>query len=146
VAVDPGPVTARNAVLAGLVAAGVALALVPPVRASQRRRRLRRAGPAPRSLVLATYDVFTDRAAELGHPRAPGQTLEEYRRAVAGGARLGGDDLDRLTAVATLAAYGGGDLDRDDAETVRSASDSVVRAMRREAGWTQRLTGPYRRR
>jgi len=146
VAVDPGPVTARNAVLAGLVAAGVALALVPPVRAWQRRRRLRRAGPAPRSLVLATYDVFTDRAAELGHPRAPGQTLEEYRRAVAGGARLGGDDLDRLTAVATLAAYGGGDLDRDDAETVRSASDSVVRAMRREAGWTQRLTGPYRRR
>jgi transglutaminase-like putative cysteine protease len=146
VAVDPGPVTARNAILAGLVAAGVALALVPSVRAWRRRRRLRHAGPAPRSLVLATYDVFTDRAAELGHPRAPGQTLEEYRRAVAGDARLGGDDLDRLTAVATLAAYGGDELDHDDAETVRRASDTVVRAMRREAGWTQRLTGPYRRR
>ncbi|HEY5906121.1 MAG TPA: DUF3488 and transglutaminase-like domain-containing protein [Actinomycetota bacterium] len=146
VAVDPGPVTARNAVLAGLVAAGVALALVPPVRAWRRRRRLRHAGPAARSVVLATYDVFTDRAAELGHPRAPGQTLEEYRRAVAGEARLGGDDLDRLTAVATLAAYGGDDLDREHAETVRLATDSVVRAMRREAGWTQRVTGPYRRR
>ena len=39
--------------------------------------------PSRARLILATYDVFTDRAAELGHPRTPGQTLEEYRRAVA---------------------------------------------------------------
>ena len=143
---DPGPFTARNAVLAGLVVAGLALLLVPPVRSWRRRRRLRRAGPAARSLVLATYDVFTDRAAELGHPREPGQTLEEYRRDVAGERRFGGGDLDRLTKLATDAAYAGRELDRDDVEAVRLASDSVVRAMRREAGWAQRLTGPYRRR
>lgn len=146
VAPDPGPFTARNAVLAGFVAAAAAMALVPPVRAWRRRRRLRRAGSEPRSLILATYDVFTERAAELGHARAPGQTIEEYRRAVAGAGRLGGDDLDRLTDLATRAAYAGGEFGRDDAETVRLASESVVRAMRRDAGWSQRLIGPYRRR
>lgn len=146
IAPDPGPFTARNAVLAGFVAAAVAMALVPPVREWRRRRRLRRAGSEPRRLILATYDVFTERAAELGHARAPGQTIEEYRRAVAGAGRLGGDDLDRLTDLATRAAYAGGEFGRDDAETVRLASDSVVRALRRDAGWAQRLMGPYRRR
>jgi transglutaminase-like putative cysteine protease len=143
---DPGPFTVRNAVFAGLVAAGLGLLLVPPARAWRRRRRLRSAGPAPHTLVLATYDVFIDRAAELGHPRAPGQTLEEYRRALAGEGWLVGGDLDRLTKVATDAAYAGRELDRSDVETAQLASDLVVRAMRREAGWAQRLTGPYRRR
>ena len=71
------------------------LLAVPPFRALTRRRRLRRAGAAPRRLILATYDVFTDRAAELGHPRAPGQTLDEYRRAVEGSGRVGNGDLER---------------------------------------------------
>ncbi len=55
VAVDPGPVTARNAVLAGLVAAGVALALVPPgasvaATATAATRRTGTAQPGPRDV------------------------------------------------------------------------------------------------
>jgi len=143
---DPGPLTSGNALVAGAVAGAVGLALVPVVRAWRRRRRLRRAGARPRSLILATYDVFTDRAAELGHPRAPGQTLEEYRTAVAASGAPTNGELDRLTRLATDAAYAGREPDRDDADAATEASGEVVRAMRRDAGWTQRLTGPYRRR
>jgi transglutaminase-like putative cysteine protease len=143
---DPGPFTQRNALLAAALAVFVTLAVIPLARSWRRRRRLRRAGSSPRDLILATYDVFTDRAAELGHPRVPGQTLDEYRRAVAGtsGSQLG--DLDALTRLTTGAAYGGREPDAADAEAAGRASGSVVRAMRRDASWTQRLTGPYRRR
>ena len=143
---DPGVLTGRNALAAGVVVALAALALVPPLHGWRRRRRLRRAGSSPRGLILATYDVFTDRAAELGHPRAPGQTLDEYRRAVAGRSASQLDELDALTRLATGAAYAGREPDADDAEVAGRASDAVVRAMRRDASLAQRITGPYRRR
>ena len=59
------------ALLLGLIV----LAMIPVVRAWRRRRRLRRASDEPRGLILATYDVFTERAGELGFPREPGQTV-----------------------------------------------------------------------
>ncbi|MEX1264860.1 MAG: transglutaminaseTgpA domain-containing protein [Actinomycetota bacterium] len=143
---DPGPFTPGNALIAAMAIGAVGLALVPPARALGRRRRLRRAGRAPRRLILATYDVFTDRAAELGHPRAPGQTLEEYRRAVVtSGAPVDGE-LDRLTRIAIEAAYAEREPDRREADDAIRTSRVVVRAMRRRAGWSQRVTGPYRRR
>ena len=114
----------------------------------RRRRRLRRAASSPRSLILATYDVFTDRAAELGHPRAPGQTLEEYRRAVAQR-----HERDRSSTTSTRSRVWppapptpGREPDPGDAEAAGQASEAVVRAMRRRASLAQRLTGPYRRR
>jgi hypothetical protein len=143
---EPGLVTGRNAVAAGAVAALAAMLLVPPVRGWRRRRRLRRAASSPRGLILATYDVFTDRAAELGHPRAPGQTLDEYRRAVARAKGPDLDDLDALTRLVTGAAYAKREPDAADVEAAGRASEALVRAMRREASLAQRLTGPYRRR
>jgi transglutaminase-like putative cysteine protease len=143
---EPGPLTARNAALAGLAVMLAGLALVPPARAWRRRRRLRRAGAAPRNLILATYDVFSDRAAELGHPRLPGQTLEEYRRAVERSGSIRDGDLARLTKITTDAAYAARQLGRDDVDEAARSSEQVVRAMRRHAGWAQRITGPYRRR
>jgi len=142
----PGPLSARNVGLAGLVALVVGLAVVPPARAWRRRRRLRRAAAIPRSLILATYDVFTERAADLGHPRLPGQTLEEYRRTVEATGALRDGDLDRLTQVTTDAAYAARDPGPADAEVATRSSHAVVKEMRRQAGWVQRLTGPYRRR
>jgi len=146
VAIDPGPFTPGNALIAAIAVGAIGLALVPPARALGRRRRLRRAGHAPRPLILATYDVFTDRAAELGHARAPGQTLEEYRRAVVtSGAPVDGD-LDRLTRIAAEAAYAEREPDAGNADEARRTSRAVVRAMRQGAGWRVRVAGPYRRR
>ena len=143
---DPGPFTTGNALLAATVLGAITLALVPPVRALGRRRRLRRARRAPRSLILATYDVFADRAAELGYPRRDGQTIEEYRAAVtSSGAPVDGD-LARLSLLATRAAYAAREPDGQQAEEATRMSHAVVRAMRRQAGWKQRVTGPYRRR
>ena len=143
---DPGPFTTRNALLAVVATGAITLALVPPVRALRRRRRLRRARRAPRSLILATYDVFADRAAELGFPRREGQTIEEYRAAVANSGAPVDGDLDRLSLLATGAAYGAREPDDHQAEEATRTSHAVVRAMRRHAGWKQRVTGPYRRR
>jgi hypothetical protein len=142
---EPGILSARALGLAGLVAVVVGLALVPPARAWRRRRRLRRAAAAPRSLILATYDVFTERAADLGHPRRPGQTIEEYRRTLEASGAVGNGDLDRLSRITIDAAYAARDPGKADAETATRSSQAVVKDLRRHTGWVQRLTGPYRR-
>ncbi len=143
---DPGPFTPEGALLAAISVGAIVLALVPPVRAVRRRLRLRRSGPGMRSVILAIYDVFADRAAELGHARAPGQTLEEYRLSVQASGVALDDDLARLTRLATDAAYAGREPARHEADEASRTSHAVVRAMRGQAGWVQRITGPYRRR
>lgn len=143
---DRGPFTTGNALLAAIGVGAITLALVPPVRALRRRRRLRRARRVPRSLILATYDVFADRAAELGYPRREGQTIEEYRAAVASSGAPVDGDLTRLSVLATTAAYAAPEPDERQAEEATRTSHAVLRAMRRDAGWKQRVTGPYRRR
>jgi transglutaminase-like putative cysteine protease len=141
---DDRIVNGRRGLLALTAVTVVVLALVPLIRAWRRRRRLRAARSSPRALILATYDVFVDRAADLGHPKPPGQTLEEYRRALAASSSRLDGDLDRLTRLATDAAYAPREPERDDALEAARASRSVVQTMRRQAPWTQRLTGPYR--
>ncbi|HVF08523.1 MAG TPA: transglutaminaseTgpA domain-containing protein [Actinomycetota bacterium] len=143
---DPGPFTTGNALLSAVAIGAITLALLPPVRALGRRRRLRRARRAPRSLILATYDVFADRAAELGYPRRVGQTIEEYRAAVASSGVPVDGDLTRLSMLATTAAYSAPEPDEHQAEEATRTSHAVLRAMRRHAGWKHRVTGPYRRR
>ncbi|HSH34372.1 MAG TPA: DUF3488 and transglutaminase-like domain-containing protein, partial [Actinomycetota bacterium] len=55
-------ITVRQAALVALLLGLIVLAMIPVVRAWRRRRRLRRASDEPRGLILATYDVFTERA------------------------------------------------------------------------------------
>lgn len=143
---DPGPFTARNVLLAAIAGAAVVLAILPPARAWRRRRRLRRAGSEPRSLIVATYDVFTERAADLGYARAPGQTIEEYRGAVTDSGALSDGDLERLSTLAGNAAYSSREPAPDDARAATQAADAALRDLRRRATLVQRLTGPYRRR
>jgi hypothetical protein len=127
------------------LALGVVVALaIPPVRALRRRDRLRKAGREPRALILATYDVFTERAADLGHPKTPGETLREYRTRLASGGVITDGHLDRLTSIAGRAAYS---LDEPAATDVREASaaaTSVLHDLRERTSIGQRIAGQYR--
>ena len=127
----------------GLAALG--LLLIPPVRAWRRRRRLRRARHDPRQLILATYDVFTERAGELGFARNRGETLDEYRERVAASGRLRDGHLDRLTRVASGAAYSPREPGDEDARAASADASEALKELRRGTGIAQRVVGAYRR-
>jgi hypothetical protein len=129
--------------LAGLAVA--AAAAVPLVRFLRRRRRIRRARAEPRRLVLATYDVLTERAADLGLGRSAGETPREYLLRLGASDRLGDGHLERLTALATRAAYSAQAIDGDDALDAVADAREVLRSLRRTAPPLRRLTGVYRR-
>jgi transglutaminase superfamily protein/uncharacterized protein DUF4129 len=138
--------SARAKLLAGAIAVGLAvLLLVPLVRWGGRRVRLRRAGAEPRRLILVTYEQFVERVAGVGLARAPGETLEEYRRRVLETGYLSDGHLDRLTRLATSAAYSSRDPDDEDARHATEAAGTAVKEIRRSVGPVRWLTGLYRR-
>lgn len=138
-------ITVRQAALVALLLGLIVLAMIPVVRAWRRRRRLRRASDEPRGLILATYDVFTERAGELGFPREPGQTVEEYRARILASQPLSGGDLDRLTRLTADAAYAPRDPQPDQAREATQAADSALKELRKRTGFGQRVGGLYRR-
>jgi hypothetical protein len=128
-----------------LLALGVVVALaIPPIRALRRRARLRRAGREPRALILATYDVFTERAADLGHPKASGETLREYRTRLAAGGVITDGHLDRLTSIAGRAAYSLDEPGATDVGDASEAANSVLHDLRERTPFAQRIAGQYR--
>jgi transglutaminase-like putative cysteine protease len=131
-----------GAVLAALV---LVLLAIPPARALGRRRRLRRAAADPRKLVLVAYDVFTERAADLGFPRGPGETMREYHERLRASGRLSDGELGRLTGIAIRAAYGPLEPGADDAADARAAAVTTLRELRGGTSVAQRLRGWYRR-
>jgi transglutaminase-like putative cysteine protease len=143
---EPTGPTARTWFAAGVLVVLMILAATPLFRAWRRRRRLRRAGPAPRSLILAHYDVFTERAGDLGWARAPAETPDEYRRKVAESGTISDGDLDRLTSLTVSAAYGAAEPDDDDVATARQAAATTLRDLRRSTPPMKRVTGLYLRR
>ena len=138
-------ITVRQAALLALLLGLIVLAMIPVVRAWRRRRRLRRASDEPRGLILATYDVFTERAGELGFPREPGQTVEEYRARILASQPLSGGDLDRLTRLTADAAYAPRDPQPDQAREATQAADSALKELKKRTGFGQRVGGLYRR-
>jgi len=124
----------------------IILLLIPPLRAIRRRRRLRRAGSAPRRLILTTYDVFTERAAELGFPRDPGETIEEYRRRITASAHVRNGDLDRLSDLTAAAAYAAQEPGATQAQEAGRAATSTLMGLRKATPMSQRLRGRYVRR
>ena len=133
--------------LIALALLGVALVValaVPPVRALRRRRRLRRAGDEPRALILATYDVFAERAADLGYPRTSGETLREYRRRLASSGIITDGHLERLTSIAARAAYAPTDPVGADVREASEAADTVLHDLRERTPIGQRIAGQYR--
>jgi transglutaminase-like putative cysteine protease len=140
----------RHRVPMGIVASillGLTLLLalsIPTVRALRRRAHLLRAGHAPRALILATYDVFTERAADLGHARGPGETLDEYRRRLSTSGALTDGHLDRLTSIAVRAAYSSQDPAASDARDASEAASTALHDLRERTAWGRRIAGQYR--
>ncbi|HEX5938048.1 MAG TPA: DUF3488 and transglutaminase-like domain-containing protein [Actinomycetota bacterium] len=139
-------VTAWRVLLAAGVVGLLFLLVVPPIRALRRRARIRRVVADPRRLILVTYEQFVERATGLGFGRAPGQTLEEYRRTVAGTGYLSDGHLDRLTRLATSAAYSQHEPDAGQAQEAGDAADIAIREIRRAVGPARWFVGLYRRR
>jgi transglutaminase-like putative cysteine protease len=116
--------------------------LIPPVRAARRRLRLRRAGSEPRRRILAIYEVFDARAAEMGWARRLGETLQEYRRRM--DAAVGSSEsLSRLIALAGRAAYSQEDAGADDAAEADRAATETLRDLRRSTPIARRIAGWY---
>jgi hypothetical protein len=136
-----GTVAAVAAVL--LVVVGIAI----PVGGWIRRRRRLRAARDPRAVILARYDVFADRARELGWQKAPGETPEEFRRRLATEALgdEGGAPLSRLTTTVIRAAYASPEPDDDAVDALEDDTSTVLRRLRAVTPIRQRLVGLYRR-
>ncbi|MGZ5213519.1 MAG: DUF3488 and transglutaminase-like domain-containing protein [Actinomycetota bacterium] len=142
---DRGMRVPAGVVILFLLALSLVVALaIPPVRALRRRAKLRRAGREPRALILATYDVFAERAADLGHPKTPGETLEEYRRRLAAGGLITDGHLDRLTSIAGRAAYASTEPAASDVRAASDAATTVLHDLRERTPIGRRIAGQYR--
>jgi len=130
--------------LAILGAALIVALAIPPIRAIRRRRRLHRAGHEPRALILATYDVFAERAADLGHPRTSGETLQEYRRRLTSSGLITDGHLERLTSIAGRAAYAPTEPLGSEVAEATDAATTVLHDLRERTPFTQRIAGQYR--
>jgi hypothetical protein len=129
--------------VAGVLAA-LALLLIPPARALRRRVRLTRASREPRALILATYEVFASRAADLGLPRGSGETLDEYRARLASSGLLSNGGLERLTAIAGRAAYAPEEPGGAEADAATRAAAETIRDLRKHTPMSRRILGAYR--
>jgi transglutaminase-like putative cysteine protease len=138
-------VSSRIWLLLALALAGVALLLVPPLRALRWRLRMRRAAAEPRRLILLTFERFTDLASGVGLGRGPGETFDEYRRRVLESGHLSDGHLDRLTAIATSAAYSPRAPDARDAGRATEAAGTALTEIRRAVGPARWVSGLYRR-
>jgi hypothetical protein len=131
-----------------LAAAAVALLAaigIPVVHWLRRRRRLHAAND-PRTLIIATYHVFADRARELGVNRAPGDTPDEFRDRLVATDRLRDADrpLVRMTTEVVRAAYSAEPPDAAAAHKVSRDADAVLHVLRSTTSLRQRVLGRYR--
>jgi hypothetical protein len=142
----PGRGVPPGEVVSWLAIAGVlVLVAIPLVRLFRRRRKLRHAAREPRALILATYDVFSERAADLGFGRGLGETPLEYRRRVEATDLLVDGHLERLTGSVVRAAYASHAPSNDDAMDAAADADQIIRDLRRSTPLRRRLFGIYRR-
>jgi transglutaminase-like putative cysteine protease len=131
-----------------LAAAALVLAIGIPLWHGLRRRRRLHAAHDARGVILARYDVFGDRARELGWGRPPGETPEEFRRRLVASDTLGDEarePLGRLTRTVVEAAYGPDDPDRGALEEVERDTATVLQRLRAVTPLRQRVLGVYRR-
>jgi transglutaminase-like putative cysteine protease len=144
---DTIPVPLGTLALLTIGLAVLVVIAIPFLRAARRRRRLH-AARAPRELILATYNVFGERAAELGWAKGAGETPQEYRARLADLDGLGDDGRERLarmTSTVVRAAYAPRDPDEDAPRDTTEDAEVVLHALRDTTSWKQRVLGLYRR-
>ena len=94
-------------------------------------------------MVLATYEVLTERAADLGVGRAPGETPKEYLQRLEASDRLDDGHLGRLTTLTIRAAFAPEGVEADDVLDAQADAREVLRALRRTTPALRRLAGTY---
>jgi hypothetical protein len=129
---------------AGTLAILVALLGIPLWRGMVLRARRRRGGRGVRGHILATYRAFTDRAAALGYPRAPGETILEYLGRVGARLETAQPSLARLTGFAGEAAYGPIEPPVERSREAAAAAHEALEALRKTRTVPQRILGWYR--
>jgi hypothetical protein len=146
-ATSDGPLSIGLLALVALALGLVTAVMIPLLRAWRRRRRLR-AARAPRELIVATYDVFGERAGELGRPRRAGETPQEYRARLVAVEGFGEDDrgrLERMTGAVVRAAYAPAEPDAAASHETSADARAVLHALRSATPLHQRVLGVYRR-
>jgi len=128
------------AVLSVLALAGLAI----PVAKSARRRVVLARARAPEERVLASYQVMSDRARDLGMGRRSHETPREYRARLRARVPALDGSLDLLTTLATTAAYAGEEVSQDQAERAFASSRRVTREIHRAAKPAARVVGWFR--
>ncbi|HUL84146.1 MAG TPA: DUF3488 and transglutaminase-like domain-containing protein [Actinomycetota bacterium] len=119
--------------------------IVPVSHWVRRRGRLLRARGEPRELILTTYDIFAERAADLGLGPEQGETPFEYRRRMEATGKLEDGNLERMTGAVVRAAYAPGAPSEDDAVDVTADAARVIRELRRGTSLRRKILGTYRR-
>lgn len=132
----------RLLLLAGLLLMLVALS-IPPAKAL-RRRHLLRSAKDPQSLVLASYRVFEETAADAGLGRGVGQTLSQYGSSLQQKVAFSDGHLERLLGAASEAAYSKHGSDPGGAEEVRLDAKLASKDVRASVPLKTRMRGWYR--
>ena len=143
--VTTGPAISKSEIALAVVAGALLAVIAFLLRGLRRRRRLHAAND-PRTLILTAYDVFADRARELGVGRAPGDTLDEFRDRLVATDRLSDADrpLVRMTSEVERAAYSASPPDAASAQEVSRDAEAVLQALRNTTPFRQRMLGHYR--
>ncbi|MFN2590524.1 MAG: transglutaminaseTgpA domain-containing protein [Actinomycetota bacterium] len=132
-----------RAVVAALILLAVLALGVPLWKGARRRLRLARARQ-PAERVLVAFDVMTQEAADLGFARRSNETLLEYQTRLRQRVSALDGDLDRLTALTTVAAYADRAVGDADADAAITSARRVTGDLRKAAGPARRIAGRYR--
>ena len=133
----------RHWVLIGLgIALLAGLLLIPPLKAVRRRMRVHAADS--RARTLGAFDMFADRAADVGYGRHASETPAEYGRRIADAFPGAGPPVTSLADAAARATYGGKPVSREEADAAVAAARQAVREVWRASPRLRRLAGNYR--
>ena len=133
----------RRALPVVALATVLAFLLIPVLKAAGRRLKLRRTKEARRR-VFASFEVFSDRAGELGLGRRPAETLSDYGERLRSTVPFSDGNLESLLGAASKAAYSASPVLGSDAERAGENARQALRDMRGATPLRRKLRGAFR--